>query len=554
MKSLKTFGIYPKKYFWIAIVIYFVATCLFFYPVISSINHSLIGPNEDNQLGFWGLWWTHRVVTEGAGSLMFAHHISYPEGTSLLYQDFSLFNCFFSLLLRKFFDPILTYNVLILQSFITAGMGGFLLIRYLVRNSWSAIIGGYIFAFSPWHFAHALHHLNYSSIEFIPFFILFFIKLLRNEIGQNLAWSCLFNILCSLCSWYFMVFNFYFMCFVYIYMAFTKKQLWIPSIFKKIIVIMGCTIGACLFWILPMMILSFLHPEAYAGGHNIWVADVLAFFIPDSYHFLNYLGPIKWLNSQFTGNSWEAAVYLGIVNLFILGLAFKSIVKETAKYFFGLMAFCILGMGSFLHVGGKAWPVILPYSFLKYLPFFSNARAPSRAVIYAYLFLAILVSFALTHLFRRSRILTIGLIIFIFIDFYAVCRISVPVQLPSCYKVISEDSEQDFAILDLPSGYEENESYMLYQTLHQRPILQGFIARKIGHSLIDRLEVKDLEEQKKQLEKNKVKYIVIHKEFVSLKKPLDIEPYHRTYQSVYKDAGQEVFRVYLFGGKTVTGG
>jgi hypothetical protein len=79
---------------------------------------------------------------------------------------------------------------------------------------------------------------------------------------------------------------------------------------------------------------------------------------------------------------------------------------------------------------------------------------------------------------------------------------------------------------------------------HGLPIVQGVITRRVQRSLANRLELKDLSIQKKQLEENKVKYIVVHKRFITQDDPVDIEDYERHYNAIYRDKDNIVFQVY----------
>jgi len=549
---------HDEKYFkhdvWIAAILYLLCTMLWFYPCLGSLSSHLIGPAEDNMQHLWNIWWFHKAIVDHAGSLAYSKYIFYPEGSSLLFNSFSFYNLFLSIPLGFLFNPTLIYNLLILHTFLLSGIGAFLLIRYLTKDSYVSLLGGFIFAFNPSHFAHAPHHLELSSIQFIPLFILFFIKALRGSSKKDLFLASFFFFLNSFCNWNYMIFGLFFIGTSYIYLAIRRKNIILKDILIKSSVIVGATFVILSPWLLRMVILSMKYPgQGIEGGHDYYVADLYALFTPDPYHWLAQWTPIKLLNTLFTGNNdWEKTVYLGLVNIVIVLITFKHIVQKTAKYFLGLIAGLIMAMGASIHVLGFRIFITLPYTIIKSLPLISNARCPARYIVYVYLFLAIIISFAFKHLFdrygksNRNKCLLVLLIALIFFDYFSVCNVTTKAYLPPCYSVIKKENKQ-FGILDL-SPYPDPATYMMYQTYHEIPIVQGYLSRKIGKTLIDHLGYKDLQKQKAQLIESHIKYIVIHKFRLVVigfdQIQLKINDYEDQYKKIYEDADSIVLQVY----------
>lgn len=536
-------------------ILYLSFTLLSFYPCLKSINTSLIGPPEDNMYYFWNMWWADKAVAEPARSLSFSNYIFYPEGSSLLYHFYSFYNLFLSVILRPFINPITIYNLLILHTFVLSGVGAFLLVRYLTRNSYLGLIGGFIFAFNPSHFAHSLHHINISSIQFIPFFVLFFIKTVKGNSKKDLFLACLFFFLNSICSWYYLFYAVCFIVFSYIYLVFRKRQLFIKDILLKAGIIIGPTMLALSPWLAGMIFLGLKYPHLLirSWGYKIYVTDSSGLILPHPYHWLAHLKILETINSRLKGFNWEKTVYLGIINISIILFTFKGIIRKTAKYFLGFFTFLIFSMGSFLHGLGWTAPIILPHTALKFTPFLLNARNPSRMIVYVYLFLSVIIAFALKHLtdsyksgMRRNCLLA-TLILLLLFDYYSVRSSMTKVYLPSCYKVIKKEKGV-FGILDLPGSYTAKARYMMYQTYHGFPIVQGHVSRRTDKSLIDYLVSKDLLKQKKQLIDNNVKYIIIHKRLFPKKRHMNIiKRYAKCYRLIYEDKESVVFQVYNWG-------
>ncbi len=540
----------PRCEVFVAGIFYLVCVAAFFYPLLRNPGQCLIGPPSDNMQSFWNLWWGHKAIVEHAVKLSFSDFIFFPEGTLLFYHTFSFYNLLLSLGLRLFCNPALTYNLLVLHSFLLAGVGAFLLINYLMKNSYLALIGGYIFAFNPSHFAHSLYHLNIVSIQFIPFFVLSFIKLARGGSKGSLLFSCLFFLLSALCDWNYLVMNMGFMALAYMYLVLKRKTFCLGLLFK-IGTILGTTLLILAPWLLPMVWAGLTGRVNLKMESSPFVADMAGFFLPHAYHFLGQFKFLTVVNGRYTGNPWEAVAYLGLINLGIVLITLRSVFKEAAKYFLGLLAFLVLSMGSVAHLAGRSLPLYLPYKIIAYIPFVSQARCPSRFIVYAYLFLAIIVCYSLRQLIAsfRSRpagvLLTLLLSALIVMDYYSVCHQLTRVEIPSCYGAITEKGEGKFGILNLPVVRSEDEArYMMYQTFVGLPMVNGYVSRKMGGSLMDRLEVDRIVGQKKQLKENNVKYVVLHKDLLRGKNEISLEDYARFYKQIYEDDRSIVYQVY----------
>ena len=116
---------------------------------------------------------------------------------------------------------------------------------------------------------------------------------------------------------------------------------------------------------------------------------------------------------------------------------------------------------------------------------------------------------------------------------------------PPAYQIVREDPEKDFGITDLPKGYVEGNHYMMYQTFHQRPIVNASISRSLKKTLSEELDGADLDYEKDQLTRNRVKYVIIHKQLNQKSGyRIDVGKYQEFYQTLYVDDRNVVLRVY----------
>ena len=151
---------------------------IFTYPV--AFSSAEIPGGADGYQFLWILWWFKKALLSFANPY-YSTYMFYPDGVNLAFTELTPFNSIASIPLQMLFSLVAAYNILWILSFIVSGYGTFLLVNYLNRDSRAAFISGLIFAFCPYHFAHALGHLNLITIEWIPFFVLFFIKTLTED-------------------------------------------------------------------------------------------------------------------------------------------------------------------------------------------------------------------------------------------------------------------------------------------------------------------------------------------------------------------------------------
>lgn len=505
--------------------IYLIIIVIFFHGYFGSFSSALIGPPEDNMQELWALWHSQTKLDTDPLGFFYTKDVYYPEGTSLIYYPFSYTNLAAMYIVRHIFGLgtdihalIFLYNFFQLISFYLGAMGAYLLTRLFVKNETLAIISGFIFGFSPFHLAHALHHLHVGAIGFVPFFVYCFIRYMREKKLHLAIMSVLFWVLSALSCWYYLVYVGYFVVFYYVFYAIKKRAILWKDMLLPITLMTFFVLLLLSPLIIPMILAT--SSRAYAEGHNYYVADLLGFITFHPYHLLSKLGaPIY---SHFQGNGWEMIVYIGLVNATLLVIAFFKKYFRNIEHLGFCMAcilfFMILSFGSYLHIAGQMLYIPLPTLLTEYIPFLKNVRTPSRAVIFVYLFTGVSVAMIVAYfLINKKRTIVITTLCFLsvitFVDFYPSGLESTPVRCPPVYAWIDKDTSRDFGIINFPVSYLQNNKYMMLQAAcSQRPIANGYVGRNLRDSLIDTLDMSDLEVQKDVLKNEKIKYIVIHKQ------------------------------------------
>lgn len=501
----------------IALTVYLGATAWLFHPLWPHFSSSVVGAPSDNVGYLWTLWYGHAALL-GAQSLLETKLLFHPEGTSLAYHVYSWLNLLLALPLRPFLELPALYNLLVLQTFPVAGLGAFLLIRLWVRDTLSAVVGGFVFAFNPVHVAYSSVQINTASIQMLPFFVFFFVRTLRSPGWKNRLGAALFFLLNAMASWYYLVYALGLVTLGVVFESWKGRLREALRISREGGLVVALGLSPLLPWILFMVWSALDAPGALAAaGHDVFVADLLGFVTPHSSHRLADWSLVSALDARFTGNPAGRTAYLGWVPmglaLYALRRAPRSEALERAL-FMGL-AFALVAMGSHLHVAGRITSIPLPTLLLEKLPFFGSMRVPNRALVVTYLALALLAARGLEEWRRRTRSRPgtgLGLAFLctlVWLDGPTTVRGRTPFDPPSAYDAIARD-EPGMGLLDLPLTPTNAALYLAYQTRHGIPLVEGYIGRQLHVSLIERIRDLPPREQLAELRRHRVRWIVVH--------------------------------------------
>jgi hypothetical protein len=558
----------PRPRFLLASLLYLACIFVFFHPNLPTLTTNLIGPPENNMQDLWNVWYSQQLATLKVTNWFFTRLLLFPEGTSLLYHSFSYTNLVVIRLIRFFFQlalslPVLVglHNGMLLASFWFSGLGAFYLAFHFTKRFWPAWIGGFIFAFSPFHFAHSLHHMHVATIQYIPLFVLCMIRLGETQEVFYGVGAVIWFTLGALSSWYYLFYNLFFLLFAYLYRAIEDRKVIVQPLLFQAAAVGGGSLVLLSPLLIPMILVASGNPRVYEGGQNVFVADLLGLFIFHPYHWAG--GWVDRINLSLTGNPWEMSVYLGVFNISVLLWAllkrldrFDSVLRWCI---WGMLFFTLFAGGRYLHVYGETIkPIALPTKFLEYLPFFRNVRTPSRAIVYTYLFLGIAVARILTSAsFERlvrfgrdpacvssARVLKVGFCLAVVLDFVSINHMSTPITCPPAYAAIRDDHTVSFGILNLPIGH--GDLYMMYQLCHGRPVVQGTVSRKLTKTLVDFIKGREVTELKELFRQNQVKYIVVHNRLITFEPQpsINLIAMNKRYRRVYQDSDESVFEVY----------
>lgn len=384
--------------------------------------------------------------------------------------------------LFKFFSLSQAYNIILTFAFVFAGVSAFWLAYYLTKNYLSSLIAGYIYTFSEFHFAHAEGHLQTVSMQWIPLFILLWMKFLGKP-----------NIILAVASAVFLYFNllsdyyYFFYCVVisvilYLWQAKRSQNLLLGGGKKFILaaftflVIFVLTSGK----IIAALILQNLN-DPLLGSHpaSMFSTDLFSVFIPGGHFRFADLTYNFW--SKLPGNIHESSVYLGIsvitMMIYVWGVRKKLKEQNLSVWFVIFSFFLVLSFGPSLQImGEKVSSFVMPYLLLeKVFPIISLSGMPVRMMAVVFLSSGIIFAFGIKKLVSRGVGSKVICLIFLTVLFFEYLPRQIPqtkISVPSYIQAL--EVLPHGGVLDTTSSPTEA---LYYQTVHTKPLALGYIAR-----------------------------------------------------------------------------
>jgi hypothetical protein len=477
----------------IILALYTIITVLMTYPV--AFSATAVAGGGDAFFYLWDLWWFKKALLS-CSNPYFTTYLFYPSGLSLAYSTITPFNGIISVPLQLFLDVVAVYNILWMCTFIVAGYGTYLLVLYLTENHHAAFIAGLIYAFSPYHFAHALGHLSLITIGWIPFFILYLYKTINEDNFKNPLLACFFLLLVGLSDVNYLLYSLVFAVIFFIYSLISHRS----SFFHR-----QCLIRISIFWITSGIgILAIVYPlikEFFSahtpyqdfGSMELYSADVLAYFTPSKLHPL-FGKIVDSVYENFTSNFVENTIFIGF---FVLFLVIVALVKKRGPqikfWILALVLFIVLSLGPYLHfngivnlaIGESQFKILLP-GIIQTLPIISMAHVPARWDVMVMLSVSVISGYGLDEIFRKyqgmqwrhialNKYLSIIFIMVILFEYMVIPYPITNAKIPEYYDIFSKD-DQIYAIYEIPDhvSFLSSPINMYYQTRHEKPILSGY--------------------------------------------------------------------------------
>ena len=506
-------------------LLYLFLTLALTFPLALHLDSAIPGDSFDGWQNYWNFWWLRQSLIESPRDPLITDLLYHPTGVGLYFHTLNPLNGIVTLPLQLAGNLFLAYNGAVLLAFAAGGLGAYLLALATLapdpapradkpRRFWPAFIAGLIFTFAPYHLAHLLGHMQLIALQWIPFYALYLLRGLQRGRRGALAWSDLlkpglFLILVGLCDWYYVLFCLFFT-------ALALPAAWFalatdarptrPALVTHLrLLAVPLTAGLlCALFLVPLWLpmvreaatASFMAPQRTEALRLS--ADLLGFFVPQGFHPLWGPAVRAWADRTFTSSFSEYTIFAGFAPLVLAAVGVWLYGRRTRFWLLVALVFAVLALGPELHIagrsdllpGGRSLP--LPHAWLyDHVPFMRIARSVSRFDVMVMLALGLLAGRGAAALLARfpagRRWLGPALAALILFEFWPAPYPVSPPDTPTWYQTLAQTPGRG-AVLNLPMNW-DRPGYLLYQTVHGRPLTVGYISRDDPRTLTTRAPV-----------------------------------------------------------------
>lgn len=535
---------------WMALTAYLILTVVMTWPMTPQFFHAIPGDGFDGWQNFWNLWWMKVALVDRVQNPFFTDILYSPTGVGLYFHTLNPFNGLATMPVQLIGGLYAAYNTVVYLSWTLAGYGVFLLTLYVLRGNSRAVgsthygpafLAGAIFTFSPFHMAHLLGHMQVMSLQWIPFYILYLLRAIDTG-ARGQPWlrcallASLFLVLTGLCDWYFVLYLMLFTGLLVFWRWGVAAFQWVvrrwaepanrnrraPSLAGLSTVLMATllppVVAGLVFAIVlsPILVPMVQEVRAYsfmvrpATDLYILSATLMDFLVVNRMHTLVQPSSNELLGNLIAPLS-EKTINIGYLPLFMAGAGLWLDRRRAALWGVATVLFLLLAMGPRMHVFEIVWDDIPQENTEEILrserslfgllnqvvPFMRMSRSVSRYALMVQLGAAVAAGVGLAALARRARLRASGLrfgvrstallggaLVIVGAEFWVVPYPMSPPDTPEYYTRLDEELPSG-AMLNLPMNW-DRPGYLLYQTVHERPLTVAYISRDDPRTATDR--------------------------------------------------------------------
>lgn len=509
------------------------------YPLIEHLTTDLPGRTTDSFVHYWNSWWARRALIDGRSPFR-TPYLFHPHGLSLVYHNFAWLSILGWLKLRPLLGGFAAYNLVLLVSLGLCGWAAFLLAFDLLDDRRAAFLCGLIYQCWPHRLAQ-LDHPNLIGTCWIPIFLLF----LGRTLSRPRWWSGIMTGVCLALVGY------------------TRWQLLIPASIMGGIYLafrVPWSWAARHKWVTPLLVGGVIAAVALSPPAMLLLneqeenpttlvneadevamqTDLMAYLTPSDNHpvfgVLTSSAYDRYYGDRSEGRRFPA--YVGVTTLVLASIGIWRATRKSLPWSAVAAVLVALALGMDLRAGGRLYPTVpMPYRLVRKSFLVRLLRFPDRFSLFLALPMSVLAAQGASTLLktldhRAGRAsgavngLLCGVVIFEFL------AVPAPLKRPrrsSFYRELAREA-QSYAVLNLPINSQASKEYMLAQTAHQHPILQGKTARlpEDTYSYLESLPfvrslrrsgefdpaLTDVSRQLGMLADDDVAYILLHKQLV----------------------------------------
>jgi hypothetical protein len=445
------------------------------WPLLLKFGSEYFSDAYDGWQNVWNIWWIRKALLEQHSNPWWTDLLYHPNGITLI-----------ALPLQPLLGRVATFNILIVFAFVAGGWFAYLLAFHLTRHRAGSLFAGAAFTFSHFHFSHASCQMQMTTLQYIPLFLLAWLRLLeRPSAARGLMAGGAF-VLVWLSDLYYVLYCVLFAAVLFAREAWLRRSPWFflqsapRAAFLVFLPLVTATAG-----VHGVMLLRQDSIDPLRGEHQaaLYSADLTAAFVPsEAWRFSNpEYGGFAQMLQEFhlrCGGMGENEVYLGWS---VLVLAALGIVRTRAPalrvwLLLASLAF-VLSLGPVIRCAGAVlWSRWTPYNALGLVfPPLRLAGCPGRFAVMTTLATGVLAAWGVASLRGRERWLLAPLLVL-----FAFEMLPRRMEPPFTSRLEPDEVIEELATLPPGAVHEAAASdfdVMARQTLHERPIPGGYVSR-----------------------------------------------------------------------------
>jgi len=520
----------------VSLLLFCVLTLVMTWPVVAQLGSHVPGGTVDLWTHRWTYWWVKHAIVEGQ-TPFFTDLLFHPQGVSLTFHNIAWVNIAVWLPLQAVLGATTAYSLTFLIFCTLNGFAMYLLARELVDSLPAAFVSGLVYGFWPYTMSQ-FGHPNMKVTCWVPLALLYLRRTLDERRVKDALLAALFLALTGLTRWQLLLMASVLFV-LYLARDFLRDRSGWTKRTAGLLILAGLVAGVVMAPLaLPVAstlwsrddVTDVLFSEGISGQ-----TDLLAYVLPTRYHPLWHTR-LERLYDNFVHNK----VFVPFLGYTVLALALYGALKRWRQGRFWLLVagvYVVLALGPQLRVNGRLYPgVPMPYRLFRNLFVVRAVRVPNRFNLFLGLPVAVLVSLGVEALTRRrSRLIsglsTVVLGVLILLEYSLVPYHTERPVTPKWYEQLAREPGE-VAVLDLPLGlHTYNKRYMFYQITHQKPLVEGKIARppreafaflesspflrELHEQNVMDPDLVDVSHQLSTLAEADVRYIVLHREFAT---------------------------------------
>lgn len=307
-----------------ALAAYVVITLVATWPLTAGLGRDVAWDLGDPVLNMWTLAWDCEQIRAIAGGdvsrarAFFDANIFYPAPVTLAYSE-HLFAQAIQIcpVYVVSGNPILSYNLLFLSTFVLCGLGMYLFVRELTGNAAAAFVAGLIFAFVPSRLPQS-SQLQILSAQWMPFALYGLRRYFDTRRVRPLAGAALALVAQNLsCSYYLLFFPPF--AAVYAIWEIARRRLWRDGRAWRQL---ACAAGLVIVATAP-----FLVPYAHIRGRELGLRSTaeVSRFSADVYSYATAFGDQRvWGRAMRAFPKSEGELFPGVVPVLLAAIGIAA--------------------------------------------------------------------------------------------------------------------------------------------------------------------------------------------------------------------------------------